>query len=511
MGKPVDSILIAGSGFAAWASAAMLARATAGRVALRVAADRPDADTRIEELMGSCRPAVAAAHYGLDIDESGFMRATGATFKLATVFQDFRAPGESYLHAFGDIGARLDSVAFHQLLNRARLAHEPIPRPDQCSLAAVAARAGRFTHPAADNRSVTSTYDYAYQFDVAAATAYFRALAERQGVRMLAGHIRDVGVGADGFLQSVTLEGGERVTAQLFLDCSGAHSRLLGQALGVPFDSWSRWLPCDRVVHLRTARAGDPPPATLARACAVGWQLQLPLQSQDVHALFYASAHCTDEAAARELGKSLGLVPDALPASATLASGRRRKFWVGNCMAIGAAGGVVDPLASTSVQLIYNAIARLTSLLPQQDCAAGLVGEYERLTTLEYERALEFAALPYCTSLRVDSPFWRACRAMSPPPILDYRLKLFRRGGRLAAFDDELFEESDWVSVLLGQGVWPALPDPLTLSLDAAQLASQTRRMAEIMRQAAEAMPTHQRYLEQLGISGGSAPRTGSA
>lgn len=506
MTRLIDSVLIVGSGFAAWASAAMLARATAGRMTVSVVPTDPGADDSIDDLMGSSRPEILAAHRALDIDEPGFMRASDATFKLATELRNWGSQRESYLHAFGDIGARLNSVPFHQLLNRLRLARTPIPRPEECSLAAAAARSGRFSHPGTDQRSVHATYDYAYQFDVSGATAHLRALAARLGVRQLAGHVAEVRVREDGFLQGVTLAHGERVDAKFFLDCSGAQSRLMGQALEVPFEGWSRWLPCDRVVYLRAPRTGDPAPLTRASAHPAGWHLTLPLRSQDIHGMFYASGHCTDERAANELETTLPQ-PCEKRVSA-FASGRRRRFWQGNCVAIGAAGGVVDPIGSTSVQLIYNAIARLISLFPYEDGNSAVIQQYERLTVAEHERARDFAALLYCTSRRDDSPFWRELRATALPDVLRYRLDLFSHGGHLAVFDDEIFEESDWISVLLGQGLWPQHADPLTLSMDLGELARTVNRMREVMSRAAEAMPPHQRYLDKLGLGRSEPPVT---
>src|SRR3954466_7484539 len=136
MARAIDSVLIAGSGFAAWASAALLARVTAGRVTLRVVSAGAEPGSASEALMGSCRPEIPAAHYALGIEEPAFMSAAAATFNLGTIFQEWNGPGSSYVHGYGDIGARLGPVAFHQILSRMRLAGAPIPSPDECSLAA---------------------------------------------------------------------------------------------------------------------------------------------------------------------------------------------------------------------------------------------------------------------------------------------------------------------------------------------------------------------------------------
>lgn len=492
MAKPVDSILIVGSGFAAWAAAAMLARATRARIPVTVVAADANADARVDDLMGSCRPAMLLTHAALAIDEPGFMRATHATFKLGTELRDWTTPGQSFVHAFGDIGARLESVAFHQLLNRARLAGKSIAPVDEFSLAAVAARAGRFAHPASDRRSVASTYSYAYHFDVAAATAWFREFAVRHGVRNAAGQVREVLKREDGLLRGVVLDSGEQLHAQFFIDCSGASSRLLGQELAVPFDAWNQWLPCDRVIHARVPRDAPAPSASLAAAHPAGWRLSMPLQGQDVRAVFYSSAHLEDAGAAVLLDAR---VPVA--AAVPLLCGRRRRFWVGNCVALGAAAAVPDPLAAMDAQLIYDSVTRLLELFPHEEPGERAIAEYERRTSTQHERVRDFAALHYALCGREDSAFWRDRRRAGLPESLDYRLQLFRNAGRLAAFDDEVYDESDWISVLLGLGAWPARADPLTLGMIPEQLIQRIERMRQIMRQAAEAMPPHAAYLQK--------------
>lgn len=490
--KPVESLLIVGSGFAAWASACLLSRALGGRVSLQVVGC--DGEQGVDESLGFCRPAMLGVHHAFGIGEPGFVRATGATFSLGTEMRDWHRIGAAHFQPFGAIGARLDSVPFHQVMNRVRLASRAVPRPEDCSLAATAARLGRFAHPTADRKSVSSTYDYAYQFDANLATAHLRDLAQRQGVRSRAGKLREVRVGEDGFVQSVTLDDGEQVDAQLFLDCSGARSRLLGEALGVPFDSWERWLPCDRIRQWRVPRAGQPPPFASAVALAAGWKLRLSLQSADVHVMFYSSQHGDGGTPAGESGSQVS--GDVAP----YASGRRRRCWSGNCIAIGAAAGSVEPVSGIATQLVYDSIARLIALFPHADCSPKLVAEYERLSALQWERARDFATLPYQLSRRDDTAFWRERGQAQMPEELEYRLRVFGDAGRLARYDDELFDEADWVGALLGHGMWPRRPDPLTLSMDLESMAQTVQRMREVMSRAANGMPTHGEYLKRLGL-----------
>ena len=226
-------------------------------------------------------------------------------------------------------------------------------------------------------------------------------------------------------------------------------------------------------------------------------RLSLPLRGQELRAVFYSAAHL-DDASAAQLLQLPADVP--IPPATPLPCGRRRRFWVGNCVAVGAAAGLPDPLSAMGAQLIHDAVTRLVDLFPDQEPAERLIAEYERRTSVQYERVRDFTALHFALPDREDSGFWRERRHVRLPDSLEYRLKLFRNGGRLAAFDDEVHDESDWISVLSGLGVWPQRADPLTLGMIPEQLAQRIERMRQIMRQAAEAMPAHGAHLRKLGL-----------
>src|SRR3569832_965494 len=208
---------------------------------------------------------------------------------------------------------------------------------------------------------------YAYHFDAALYAAYLRTYAESRGVRRREGKVVDVSLrGEDGCIAAVTLGSGERIAADFFIDASGLRGLLIGAALGVRYEDWSRWLPCDRAVAVPCARVGAVTPYTISSARPAGWQWRIPLQHRVGNGYVYCSQFVDDGEAADTLLGSLEGAALAEPRLLRFTTGRRQQFWSRNCVAIGFAAGSMEPLESTSIQLIQTALARLIEMCPDR-------------------------------------------------------------------------------------------------------------------------------------------------
>lgn len=303
--------------------------------------------------------------------------------------------------------------------------------------------------------------------------------------------------GEDGFVAALKLESGERVEGQLFVDCSGFRGLLIEQALKTGYQDWTRWLPCDRAVALPSAPSGPPLPYTRCTALESGWHWRIPLQHRTGTGYVYSSAHLGDEEAAR--AASARLEGEALgePRFIRFTAGRRRKLWNRNVVALGLAGGFLEPLESTSIHFVQAGISKLLALFPDATFDPVLAAEYNRLSALQLEQVRDFIILHYKATERQDSPFWRGCAAMEVPESLAAKMALFRFGGRIFRHEDELFSEDSWLAVLLGQGILPRSYDPLADTIDDRDIRATIARMAPFIRNAAEAMPDHSAYIAQ--------------
>jgi tryptophan 7-halogenase len=491
----IRRVVIVGGGTAGWMAAAALAQAFKGSL--------ESIDLIESELIGTVGvgeatiPPIRRFNARLGIDEDEFIRRTQGSFKLGIEFVDWWRPGHAYIHPFGRYGADLDNISFVHHWMRQRQQGKSTSIDDYC-LAIAAARLGRFARPPAQADGAFSTLGYAFHFDAGLYARFLRDYAEKRGVRRLEGRIVDVRLrGEDGFIESVVMENGAAVAGDLFIDCSGFRGLLIEEALHTGFVDWSRWLPCNRAWAMPSANVGDPPPFTRATARPAGWQWRIPLQHRVGNGYVYCSEFVSDDEAAHTLRSNLEGAALADPRPLKFTAGMRRKFWNRNCVALGLAGGFLEPLESTSIHLVQSGISKLLTMFPDRGVDPVLVDEFNRQSTLQYEWIRDFLIAHYHLTERDDSPFWNYCRTMSIPDTLHQKLELFRRRSLVFRADDELFLEPSWIAVLMGQGIVPVSYDPLADAIDPLVVERVLRGMRESVQHTAASLPTHLEFIRR--------------
>jgi len=493
MPAPVTRIVIVGGGTAGWMAAALLARVLEKRAPTITVVESAQIGTiGVGE---ATIPPIRSFNGLLGVDENEFVRETGATFKLGIEFRNWGAQGHQYIHPFGKYGITIDRVAFHHHWLRVREAGDRTPL-HEFSLSASAAYGGKFARPVEDPRLILSSLSYAFHFDAALYAAWLRRYAEARGVTRVEGRVVDVELrGEDGFIRALCLEGERRIEGELFIDCSGFHGLLIEQALKTGYEDWTHWLPCDRAVAVPCESVVPLLPYTRATAHAAGWQWRIPLQHRIGNGHVYSSAFVSDDEATATLLANLDGKPLADPRPLRFTTGRRRKFWNRNCIALGLAAGFLEPLESTSIHLVQSGLTQLAAVFPDASFDPADAREYNRVQLAEFDRVRDFIILHYKQNARDDAPLWRQCRAMPIPPELEYRMQLFASSGRVMTEERDLFAESNWLSVMLGQGISPARHDPLA---DLVPLEETRRRLGELrglIRATATAMPDHAAFI----------------
>lgn len=487
-GARVRQVVILGGGTAGWMTAAALAAAFRGRLAVALLESEEIGTVGVGE---ATIPTIHWFNQLIGLDEAAFLAATQASFKLGIEFVDWARPGHRYLHPFGTYGIGLPGVAFHHRWLRARREGYRRPLAD-FSLATRLAAQNRFAKPAGGSQSILSTLGYAFHFDAALYAAHLRRRAEAGGVKRVEGRFADAErCGETGRITAITTLAGDRLAGDLFIDCSGFRALLIGDVMERAYENWSHWLPCDRAVAVPCARAARTTPFTQSTARAAGWQWRIPLQHRTGNGLVYASPFCSDDAAAATLLGNLDGAVLAEPRFLRFTAGRRAQAWHGNVVGIGLAAGFLEPLESTSIHLIQSAIAKLVALWPDRDCDPGLARRFNQLMAADYEGARDFIILHYHATTAKPEPLWQYCRHMPLPAALAEKLAHWRRSGRLMLNSDDLFRDSSWLAVLLGQGVEPGDYNPLADVLDGPLNHRQLDEIAAVIDRAAPTLPLH--------------------
>jgi tryptophan halogenase len=494
-GAPIRRIVIVGGGTAGWMTAAALARFVGGS-GRRIVLVESEAIGTVGVGEGTIPPILEFNHQ-LGLDEAEYLRATHATYKLGIEFVGWTEEGQRYFHQFGEIGRPLNGLSFHQVWLKYR-DHPSVGPLAAYSMSAVAAANHRFAHSSKNPDEPLSQLAYAFHFDAAAYGQYLRGFAEKLGAERIEGRIVDVEQDSEtGYVTALRLDDDRRVRGDLFVDCSGFRSLLLGDKLGVKFEDWSHWLPCDRALAVPSERKEPLLPFTRSTAHPAGWQWRIPLQHRTGNGHVYCGAHMSDDDAGRILLETLDSKPIAEPRLLKFKAGRRAKSWEKNVVAIGLSAGFLEPLESTSIHLIQHAVQKLLALFPGRGISPVERDEFNRAMVAGYEPVRDFIILHYHATQRTG-PFWDHVRTMDLPDTLEHKFELFREHGRIFRYNNELFDVPSWVAVMLGQGVIPQAIDPL---VDATPEAGALRAIAELRsgyEQTALKLPPARDYIERM-------------
>jgi tryptophan 7-halogenase len=490
-------VVILGGGTAGWMTAAALAKLLPGQADIELIESEEIGIVGVGE---ATLPHLREFIRRLGLDEMEFMRTTRATFKLGIDFVDFGAIGERYIHPFGAYGTDIAGVGFHHYWLRMKAAGAVAPICD-FSLPIVAARGKRFAPVPEGGDLLDSSYSYAYQFDATRMAPMLRRFAEAHGTRRTEGKVvaveRD---GASGDVARLRTDRGDVIEGDLFIDCSGFRALLIGETLQSQWEDWSEWLPCDRAAALPCAAPDGPiEPYTRATAMPAGWRWRIPLQHRVGNGYVFSSNHVSeDEACAAILGAVEG-EPLADPRVLRFRAGRRTKSWDRNVVAIGLASGFLEPLESTSIHLVQQAVTRLVELFPQRRIDACDRESFNALVDREYDRIRDFLILHYHATRRDDSDFWNHVRTMALPDELARKIALWKESGRVELYTEGLFLEASWISVYLGQGVVPQGYDQRADIPPQDRIAASLAELGGAIRQRVAAWPDHAEYLRQAG------------
>ena len=427
------------------------------------------------------------------LDEAEFMRRCRASYKLGIKFIDWHRVGHSYWHPFGLCGGQVDGLdLFPFWLRHAR----ETGQGDAYSHFSLQAGLGdALKGPRGDGVAspVMDTGAYAYHLDAAALAAYLQELAVGEGVTHRLDTVRDVVLGEAGEILAVGTDRGERVEADLFIDCSGFAGRLIEQALGDPWIDWSDTLLCDSAMVAALPRDGRMPAYTRATAQDAGWMWRIPLSHRTGCGYVYSSNHASGDEAidvVRELGGE--------PRKLRMRVGRRTAFWHRNCVSVGLSSGFVEPLESTGIYLIQRAIELLLEYFPDRDFNPALSRAFNARMARMFEEVRDFIVLHYVLSKRDDTAFWRDSRAVTLPDSLAETIALHDETGKVETDRVSLFQEPSLHFLFAGNERLPrrvmppadiARPDRIAEVLG--QMHAQNRRLTE-------SLPAHAALMASL-------------
>ncbi len=490
--RRIRSIVIVGGGSAGWMAAAALSNTLTKGCAITLVESEEIGTVGVGE---ATIPTIKLFNQTLGIDEAEFMKATQGSFKLGIQFVDWARLGHRYFHPFGTFGRTFDISDIHQHWIAAGGPDSGFDLDDLC-MAWAAAKENRFSPPTRDPRSVLSTHDYAYHFDAGLYAAFLRKYSEARGVRRIEGKVASVQQeGTSGFVESVTMESGAVLAADLFIDCSGfrglliegtLEDRLRGLvALAAMRPRARRALRQQRRLHalhpLNRARgrlAVAHPAATPHRQ----WLCLL----LGPHIRRRGRRDLAGQSRRRGTGRSPPAALRDRPAQGQLEQERDR----------GRPRQRVPRTARIDQPPPRHGEYRQDHrLLPGPAISTRLVTEeFNRVSVNENERIRDFIILHYKLTQRDDSELWRYCEAMSIPDTLQFKIDHFRKFGRVIARENDLFGPPSWTAVHIGQFNYPERADPV-LGYRTADSRDWLTKLRAAMAANAAGLPSHAEFI----------------
>ena len=479
--EPIQKVLVVGGGTAGWLTANYLKRAFPER--LEITLIESDMVPRIG--VGEATvPTLRSTLHFLGLEDEDWIPHTGAGFKSAIKFVNWvrgpkagQAPEYFYhpfhhqrnnlvdlygLSYFMDIDARLPLG--HYWLEEKLAGREKRPFAYACS---PNSRLCDENKAPRSLEAASKTLNYAYHFDAHLFANHLRTVAMKRGVVRVEGKFAKAERAENGFLKRVLMEDGRAFEADFFIDCTGFRSLLLDKTLHEPFNNQNKYLLNDSAVALQPIYSDrdkqfEPYPSSIA--LSAGWRWNIPLQHRVGSGYVFCSKFIDRPDAEKELRKSIGedRCEGVQPNHIDMRIGFHENVWSHNCMAIGLAGGFIEPLESTSIFLTEFQLFQLVRHFPAKDCSPALRKQFNQVYGECFREIRDFVVMHYALSKRTDTPFWIEARKPEHiPDSLAQKLELFKE--RLPLDSDvkhHLFHAFNYTCLLDGFGYLPTHVNP---------------------------------------------------
>lgn len=463
MSKPIKTVVVVGGGIAGWLTAGRLAAKHKAKDANGVKVILVESpNIPIIGVGEGTWPTMRSTLLALGISETDFIRECEASFKQGAKFAKWvdGSDDDFYYHplvlpqGFGkwDLAAHWlamergssaqsfsNDVCFQEAICEQGLAPKTIRTPEYAAVA-----------------------NYAYHLDSGKFVVFLQKhCTNALGVRHILDNVTDINTCENGDIASVvTLEHGD-IEGDLFVDCTGFSSLLLGKHYQVPFKS------CSEVLFVDTALAVQVPyenehddiaSHTISTGQEAGWIWDIGLQHRRGVGYAYSSKHSSEEQARAILAKYVGDKFDSLIVrKIPIVSGYREKFWQNNCVAVGLSAGFLEPLEASALVLVELSAQMISDQLPQSRDIMDIVAKrFNETFRYRWEKIIDFLKLHYILSKRTDNAFWTDNRdPQSIPESLKESMALWQY--RAPADHDftsnnEVFPAASYQYILYGMG-----------------------------------------------------------
>jgi tryptophan halogenase len=468
----IKTILIVGGGAAGWLTAGILAARYRQSIQITLI---ESSDVPIIGVGEGSWPTLRNTLRDMGIAETDFFKECDASFKQGVKFINWQTDDKPnfYYHPFSlPVGFIERNIANYWLENLTQNSC-PIQKSFADTVCTQEFLCEKNRGPRTlDTADYKSHVNYGYHLDAGKFVTFLsRHCKQNLGVKHIVATINKVNQNEQG-IESIETADQQTIHADLFVDCSGLGSLLLGQTLGVKFIDKSEQLFIDSAVAVQVPYESEESPIlpyTISQAEQAGWIWDIGLYSRRGIGHVYSSRHMSEDEAIAILKNYVGgSFQNLSPRKLTIPCGHREKFWEKNCVAVGMAAGFIEPLEASALVMVELAAGYLRDMLPQHKEVMPIVAKrFNELQTYRWNRVVDFLKLHYVLSKR-DSAFWRDNRDSSTlTDSLTESLQLWQYQApykRDFWHKEEVFPAASYQYILYGMEYATSLHNPLSAS-----------------------------------------------
>jgi tryptophan halogenase len=510
MAKPVKKIVIVGGGTAGWLTAAIIAAKHKARIPSGFSVTLVESpNVPIIGVGEGTWPTLRSTLSRIGVSETELFRECDAAFKQGARFARWTTgePDEGYYHP----------LMLPQGFGQLNLVPHWLARGKSVSFCDAVTPQGKLCEAGLGPKTITTPEyeahaNYAYHLDAGKFAPFMqRYCCENLGVRHVLADVQEVNLAENGDIRSVTTEQAGEIEGDLFVDCSGFRSLLLGKALGVSFKSCRDVLFCDTAIAFQVPYDDSSAPVashTISTAQSSGWIWDIGLPTRRGVGHVYSSSHISDEEAERELRAYVGPAADGLNVrKIPVHGGHRETFWKNNCVAVGLAAGFVEPLESSAIVLVELSAKVIAEQMPVcREVMDVIAHRFNETTHYRWGRIIDFLKLHYAITKRTDTEFWRDnADRKSIPDRLQHLLELWRYQSPWFhdEFDrvEEVFPAASYQYVLYGMD-YPTEVEPAALTEESKTADRALRENAVQTERLRSALPRHRDLLRKIAEHG---------
>jgi len=515
MSSPIKTIVILGGGSAGWITAGLIAaehRANSPDGVQVILVESPDVPP-IGVGEGTW-PSMRKTLRKIGLSETQLFRECDASFKQGAKFARWvtGAADDYYYHplvipeAYGEVDLAslwlasqsknaspqsfADTVNFQSHLCERGLAPKQITTPEYAAIA-----------------------NYAYHINAGKLGQLLqRHCTEILGVQHILANVQSIRSADNGDIAALVTTDNHNIGGDLFIDCSGLASVLLGQHFGVPFIDCQHQLFNDRALAMQVPYPSENAPIashTISTAQSAGWIWDIGLPTRKGIGIVYSSAHISDDDAQQEL---LAYVAAHMPVAQaqqlsikklSIRPGHREQFWFRNCVAVGMASGFLEPLEASALVLVELGAGMLSDDLPATREAMDVIAKrYNQRFRYRWDSIIDFLKLHYVLTQRRDTVYWRDnCQPETQSTRLQEWLQLWRYQPP-CRHDfpqmEEVFASASWQYVLYGMGFKTQARSTLRRMMDNERFDALCKQNQQFVERCVQALPSNRELIDKI-------------